>query len=121
MKKLISILISLSVLLCAVSGMAEDVVATAAGALSQCVTLDEQLAVLDALGTDGAAALDAPGWAELLTVPLTEALPGDLLPGTGEPERVDALSDALTEARFIAIILRNTDSNIIRCLPLMPM
>ena len=103
MKKLFSILITLSMLLCSLPALAEDAVGAAAEALKQCAALDDQLAVLDALATDGAATLDTPGWKESLIVPLTEELPADLRPGTDTPERVSALPEALTGARFIAV------------------
>ena len=54
MKKLLVNVLILSLLLCSLPAQAEDVVATAAEALTQCATLDDQLAVLDALATDGA-------------------------------------------------------------------
>ena len=103
MKKLLVNVLILSLLLCSLPAQAEDVVATAAEALTQCATLDDQLAVLDALATDGAAALDTPGWKESLIVPLTEALPADLLPGTDAPEGASALPETLAGARFIAV------------------
>ena len=103
MKKLLAILIIFSLLLCAIPSLAEDAVGAAAEALKQCASLDDQLAVLDALATDGTAALDAPGWTDSLSVPLTEELPVDLRPGTDAPERVDALPEALIKARFIAV------------------
>ena len=103
MKNQISILISLALLLCVLPALAEDAVGAAAEALQQCATLDDQLAVLDALATDEAAALDTPGWKESLIVPLTEALPTDLRPGTDAPESASALPEALARARFIAI------------------
>ena len=103
MKKLLAIVLILSMLLCSQSTLAEDAVDTAAEALNQCATLDDQLSMLDALATDRVAALDTPGWTESLIVPLAEALPSDLHPGTGEPERVDALPETLNGARFIVI------------------
>ena len=103
MKKLLVNVLILSLLLCSLPAQAEDVVATAAEALTQCATLDDQLAVLDALATDGAAALDTPGWKESLIVPLTEALPADLLPGTDAPKGASALPETLAGARFIAV------------------
>ena len=101
MKKLLIIVLIL--LLFGLSTLAEDVVETAAEALQQCATLDDQLAVLDAVATDEAAALDTPGWKESLIVPMAEELPFDLRPTEGEPERVDALPEALTGARFIVV------------------
>ena len=103
MKKLLAILIIFSLLLCAIPSLAEDAVGAAAEALKQCASLDDQLAVLDTLATDGTAALDAPGWTDSLSVPLTEELPVDLRPGTDAPEHVDALPEALIGARFIAV------------------
>ena len=103
MKKLLATTLILSLLLCNLPALAEDAVGAAAEALKQCATLDDQLAVLDGLATDGAAALDAPGWTESLLVPLTEELPADLRPGTGKPEGVAALPEALTGAKFIVL------------------
>lgn len=103
MKRLLAILMTLE-LVCAMPTLAEDAVGDAAETLKQCATLDDQLAVLDALATDQAAELDTPGWKESLIIPLTEELPGDLRPGTGEAEGVDALPEMLAEARFIAIL-----------------
>ena len=103
MKKLLAILIALFLLSYALPALAEDVVAATAETLKLCATLDEHLAALDALATDQAAALDTPGWTESLIIPLTEELPGDLRPGTGEAEGVDALPEALAGARFIVV------------------
>ena len=104
MKKLLAILLTLSLLLCAWPALAESALEAAAQSVQAAATLDEQLAALDALATDGAGELDTPGWTESLIVPLMEALPSDLRPGTGEPARVDALPEGLTGARFIAIL-----------------
>ena len=103
MKKLLAALITFSILLWALPAMAQGALEVAAEVLNQCVALDDQLAVLDALATDGAAALDTPGWKESLSVPLTEELPLDLRPGTDAPECVDALPEALAGARFIVL------------------
>ena len=103
MKKLLAIALILSLLLCSPPASAEDPVEAAAEALKQCTTLDDQLALLNVLATDGASALDAPGWKQSLLVPLAEELPTELRPGTGAPERVDALPEALVGARFIVI------------------
>ena len=109
MKKFFSILLPLA-LLCALPAFGEDVVVAATKTLEQCATLDDQLAVLDALATDEAAALDTPGWKESLIVPLTEELPADLLPGTDAPEGVSTLPEALAGARFIAVYQRPVKS-----------
>ena len=103
MKKLLVTALILSLLLCTAPSLAEDAVGAAAEALQQCATLDDQLAMLDALATDEAAALDTPGWKESLIVPLKEELSADLRPGAGEAEGVDTLPEALAGARFIAV------------------
>ena len=103
MKKLLTIALILSLLLCNLPALAEGVLGTDAEALKQCATLDEQLVVLNGIAMDKAAALDAPGWKESLIVPLTEELPADLRPGTDAPEGTSALPEALTEARFIVV------------------
>jgi len=102
MKKLLVIVLIL--LLCGLSAPAEEVVESADEALQQCATLDEQLAVLNEVATDGTAALDTPGWKEKLTVPMAEELPLDLRPVASEPDRVDTLPEMLTEVRFIAVL-----------------
>ena len=103
MKKLLTILLTLSLLLCSLSSLAENAMEATAEALMQRTTLDDQLAVLNEMATNEAAALDAPGWTKSLTVPLMGNLPIDLQPGTSDPERVDSLPEALTGARFIVI------------------
>ena len=57
MKKLLAILLTLSLLLCAWPALAESALEAAAQSVQAAVTLDEQLAALDALATDGAGEL----------------------------------------------------------------
>ena len=70
MKKLLAILIALSLLLCALPAMAEGTLEAAAEAIQAAATLDEQLAALSEISAEDAAGLeDAQRAAELNVAP----------------------------------------------------
>ena len=73
MKKMFSILIALSLLLCALPALAEGALEAAAEAIQAATTLDEQLAALSGISAEDAAGLeDAQRTAELNVAPAGE-------------------------------------------------
>ena len=103
MKKMFSILIALSLLLCALPALAEGALEAAAEAIQAATTLDEQLAALSGISAEDAAGLeDAQRTAELNVAPAGE-LPAELIPDVENAEKADGLPETLRDARFIVV------------------
>lgn len=83
MKRLLAIMMTLSLLLCAAPALAEDSLETAAEAVKSAATLDEQLAQLSDLSTTYAAELEAGSWFVSLSAHLAQPLPEAFAPPAG--------------------------------------
>ena len=103
MKKLLAILIALSLLLCALPAMAEGALEAAAEAIQAATTLDEQLAALSGISAEDAAGLEDAQWAAELNVAPAGELPAELIPNVDDAEKADGLPETLRDARFIVV------------------
>ena len=79
MKKLLAILITLALLLCALPATSESVLEAAAQTLQAASTIDDQLALLHEVSLECASELENGGWEASLTCEPAQPLPGDLL------------------------------------------
>lgn len=102
MKKLLVILITLTLLLCALPATAEGTLEAAAEAVQNASTIDEQLALLHEVSLECAPELETGGWEASLTCDPSQPLPEDLLL-TEEMEEAELSVQDFEGAKFIAI------------------
>ena len=102
MKKLLAMLLALSLLLCALPATAEGALEAAAEAVQSASTIDEQLALLHEVSLECAPELETSGWETSLTCEPAQPLPEDLLPGE-EMEEAELSIQDFEGAKFIAI------------------
>ena len=102
MKKLLTIALILSVLLCAMPARAEGALEAAAEAVQAASTIDDQLALLHKVSLECASELEAGGWETSLTCTPAQPLPEDLLPRE-EMEKADLSVRDFEGAKFIVI------------------
>lgn len=102
MKKPLAILMTLSLLFCALPAAAEGALETAAQSLQNAATLDEQLAALFDISVEYATELEAGGWDVSLTCEPAQPLPEDLLPRE-DMEDAELSATDFEGAKFIAI------------------
>ena len=102
MKKLLVILITLALLLCALPATAEGTLEAAAEAVQNASTIDDQLALLHEVSLECAPELETGGWETSLTCEPAQPLPEDLLP-KDEMEEAELSVQDFEGAKFIAI------------------
>ena len=102
MKRLLTILITLSMLISARPVLAGSMLEDAADALQSASTIDEQLALLYDVSIECASELETGGWENSLTCEPAQTLPEDLLPNEGMEEAEYSVRD-FKGAKFIAI------------------
>ena len=102
MKKLLVILITLTLLLCALPATAEGTLGAAAEAVQNASTIDDQLALLHEVSLQCAPELEAGGWETSLTCEPAQPLPEDLLPKE-EMEEAELSVQDFEGAKLIAI------------------
>ena len=102
MKKLIAMLLTLSLLLCALPATAEGALEAAAEAVQNASTIDDQLALLHEVSLQCAPELEAGGWETSLTCEPAQPLPEDLLPKE-EMEEAELSVQDFEGAKLIAI------------------
>ena len=114
MKKLLAVLMTLSLLVCALPALAEGA-PEAAGAVQSASTIDDQLAALSGISAESAAGLEASDRAPDLVVEPAGELPEGFIPNVEGAEKTDGLPDALREARFVVICDEfETDGSFVR-------